>query len=183
MAAANARIGVAKAAYFPVFKLTGSAGFESADLGTLFDWPSKMWAVGPSISIPIFEGDRNSANYSRAEAAYVETVAKYRQQVLVAFQEVEDSLSGLRTLAQRAAAQDRAVTSAQRAYDIANSRYKEGSISFLDVVDVQRTLLQNQREAVQTLGQRFVTSVLLVKAMGGGWQDSPIQQFYPTTKN
>jgi len=142
-----------------------------------------MWAVGPSISIPLFEGDRNEANFSRAESAYVETVAQYRQRVLVAVQEVEDNLSGLRTLSQRAAAQERAVTSAQRAYDIANSRYKEGSISFLDVVDVQRTLLQNQREAVQTLGQRFVTSVLLVKALGGGWQDSPIQQFYPTTKN
>ncbi len=183
MAAANARIGVAKAAYFPVVKLIGTAGFESTDFGTLFDWPSRLWAVGPSISIPLFEGGRNDANYDRAEAAYVETVAQYRQHVLVALQEVEDSLSGLRTLAQRAAAQERAVASAQRAYDIANSRYKEGSISFLDVVDVQRTLLQNQREAVQTLGQRFVTSVLLVQALGGGWQDSPIQQFYPATKN
>ncbi len=180
MAAANARIGVAKAAFFPEVKLIGSAGFESANFGNLFDWPSKLWAIGPSISIPIFQGDKNVANYSRAESAYLETVAQYRQQVLVAFQEVEDGLSGLKTLSQQAAAQERAVSSAQRAYDIANSRYKEGSISFLDVVDVQRTLLQNQREAVQTLGQRYVTSVLLVKALGGGWQDSPIKQFNPT---
>jgi multidrug efflux system outer membrane protein len=183
MAAANARIGMAKAAFFPQVKLIGSAGFESANFGSLFDWPSKLWAIGPSISLPIFEGGRNTANYSHAEAAYVETVAEYRQQVLVAFQEVEDGLSGLRTLSQQAAAQERAVSSAQRAYDIANSRYKEGSISFLDVVDVQRTLLQNQREAIQTLGQRYVTSVLLVKALGGGWEDSPIKQFYPVTVN
>ena len=183
MAAANARIGVAKAAFFPVVKLTGAAGFESANFGTLFDWPSKLWAVGPSISLPIFEGGRNTANYNRAEAAYLETVAQYRQHVLVAFQEVEDSLSGLSRLSQQAAAQERAVASAQRAYAIANSRYKEGSISFLDVVDVQRTLLQNQRDAVQTLGQRYVTSVLLVKALGGGWQDSPIQQFYSAKTN
>jgi len=183
MAAANARIGVAKAAFFPAIRLTGSAGFESVNFGTLFDWPSRMWAVGPSISLPIFEGGRNKANYSRAEAAYVESVADYRQQVLVAFQEVEDSLSGLKTLSQQATAQEKAVSSAQRAYDIANSRYKEGSISFLDVVDVQRTLLQNQRQAVQTLGQRYVTSVLLVKALGGGWQDSSIKEFYPTAKN
>jgi multidrug efflux system outer membrane protein len=183
MAAANARIGVAKAAFFPSIKLTGSAGFESANFGTLFDWPSRLWAVGPSISLPIFAGERNTANYSRAESAYLETVAQYRQQVLVAFQEVEDGLSGLSRLSQQGAAQDRAVASAQRAFDIANSRYKEGSISFLDVVDVQRTLLQNQREAVQTLGQRYVTSVLLVKALGGGWQDSTIKEFYPVSKN
>jgi multidrug efflux system outer membrane protein len=183
MAAANARIGVAKGAFFPEVKLTGSAGFESANFGTLFDWPSKLWAVGPSISLPLFEGGRNTANYNRAESAYVEAVAQYRQHVLVAFQEVQDGLSGLRTLAQQAEAQARSVASAQRAYDIANSRYKEGSISFLDVVDVQRTLLQNQREAVQTLGQRYVTSVLLVKALGGGWQDSPIPQFYTAKTN
>ena len=79
MAAANARIGVAKAAFFPEVKLTGSAGFESANFGSLFEWPSKLWAIGPSISIPIFQGDRNTANYSRAEAAYVETAAQYRQ--------------------------------------------------------------------------------------------------------
>lgn len=183
MAAANARIGVAKAAFFPQVELIGSAGFESVNFGNLFDWPSKLWAIGPSISIPLFQGDRNNANYNRSEFAYLETAALYRQQVLVAFQEVEDGLSGLKTLSQQAAAQERAVSSAQRAYDIANSRYKEGSISFLDVVDVQRTLLQNQREAVQTLGQRYVTSVLLVKALGGGWQDSSVKEFYPVSKN
>lgn len=183
MAAANARIGVAKAAFFPAIKLTGSAGFESANFGNLFDWPSKMWAIGPSISLPLFQGDRNHANYNRAESVYLETVAQYRQQVLVAFQEVADGLSGLKQLSQRATAQELAVNAAQRAYNIANSRYKEGSVSFLDVVEVQRTLLQNQREAVQTLGQRFVTSVLLVKALGGGWQDSPVKQFYPVSAN
>jgi multidrug efflux system outer membrane protein len=177
MAAANAGIGVAKAAFFPTIKLTGSAGFESANFGSLFDWPSRLWAIGPSISLPIFEGDRNTANYSRAESAYLETVADYRQRILVAFQEVEDGLSGVNLLAQQAAAQERAVNAAQRAYDIANARYKEGSISFLDVVDAQRTLLQNQRQAIQTLGQRYVTSVSLVKALGGGWQDSALKQF------
>jgi multidrug efflux system outer membrane protein len=142
-----------------------------------------MWAVGPSISLPIFEGGRNVANLSRAQATYVEAVAEYRQQVLVAFQEVEDGLSGLNLLARQAAAEQRAVSSAQRAYDLANSRYQEGSVSYLYVVDIQRTLLENQREAVQTLGQRFVTSVLLVQALGGGWQDSSIKDFYTASSN
>jgi multidrug efflux system outer membrane protein len=183
MAAANARIGVAKAAFFPVVKLVGTAGLESVNFGSLFDWPSRMWAVGPSISLPIFEGGRNVANLSRAQATYVEAVAEYRQQVLVAFQEVEDGLSGLNLLARQAAAEQRAVSSAQRAYDLANSRYQEGSVSYLYVVDIQRTLLENQREAVQTLGQRFVTSVLLVQALGGGWQDSSIKDFYTASSN
>ncbi|MGA2052381.1 MAG: efflux transporter outer membrane subunit [Opitutales bacterium] len=183
MAAANARIGVAKATFFPVVKLVGTAGFESVNFGSLFDWPSRLWAVGPSISYPIFDGGRNAANLSRAEAVYVETVAEYRQQVLVAFQEVEDGLSGLNLLALQAAAEQRAVSSAQRAYDLANSRYQEGSVSYLYVVDVQRTLLENQREAVQILGQRYVTSVLLVQALGGGWQDSTIKDFYTASTN
>jgi multidrug efflux system outer membrane protein len=182
MAAANANIGVAKAAFFPVLTLTGTAGFESVNLGSVFDWPSRLWAVGPSISLPLFDAGRNSANYSKAEAAYVETVANYRQQVLMALQEVENGLSGTRFLAQQAEAQQREVAAAQHLYQIANDRYVGGLVNYLEVIDAQRTLLENQREAAQNLGQRYVNSVLLVKALGGGWQDSAIPPMTgPTT--
>jgi multidrug efflux system outer membrane protein len=174
MAASNARIGVAKAAFFPTVRLTGAAGFESADLGSVFDWPSRVWSVGPSITLPIFEGGRNSANLSRSESAYVESVATYRQQVLVAFRDVEDGLLGLRVLSGQSEAVGRAVSSAQRAAKLSNIRYQDGLVDYLDVVDSERTLLQNQRQAVQILGQRMVTSVFLVKALGGGWKESEI---------
>jgi len=170
MAAANARIGVAKAAFFPVVKLTGSAGFESVDLGSLFDWPSRLWSIGPSLSLPIFEGGRNEANLNRAEAVYLETVAKYRGQVLQAFREVEDGLSGLHYLSNQSEALARAVDSSQRAFTLSNRRYTDGLVSYLDVVDAQRTALENQRAAVQNLAQRYITHVLLIKALGGGWQ-------------
>lgn len=170
MAAANARIGVAKAAFFPVVRLTGSAGFESINLGSLFDWPSRLWSVGPSLSLPIFEGGRNVSNLSRSEAVYMETVAKYRGQVLQAFREVEDGLSGLHYLSNESEALARAVESSQRALNISNRCYDDGLVTYLDVVDAQRTALENQRAAVQNLAQRYVTHVLLIKALGGGWQ-------------
>lgn len=169
MAAANANIGVAQAAFYPRVQLSGAAGFESVNLGSLFDWPSRLWAIGPSFTLPIFEGGRNTANLSRAEAAYLETVANYRGQVLQAFREVEDGLSGLHYLVRQAEALDRAVASSQRAFDISNRRYTDGLVTYLDVVDSQRVALENRRAAVQNLAQRFVTHVLLIKALGGGW--------------
>lgn len=182
MAATNAEVGIATAAFFPVIRLTGTAGFESVDLGSLFNWPSRMWSVGPSLTLPIFEGGRNTANLNRSKARYDEVVARYRQQVLTAFKEVEDHLSGLRNLSDRATAQQTSVTSSQRAYQLSDLLYRTGATNYLDVIDSERTALESQRSAARTLGQRYVATVLLVKALGGGWDDSQIKSFASTEK-
>ena len=169
LAAANARVGVAVAAFFPVIKLTGAAGFESADTGDLFDWQSRMWQIGPSISFPIFEGGRNTANLHAAQARYREQVDTYREQVLVAFQDVENALADLHTLSDQTDAQDRAVAAADQALQLSQSQYNKGASNFLDVLDAERTLLADERTSVQLLGQRLQTTVLLIKALGGTW--------------
>ncbi|MDB6111170.1 MAG: efflux system, outer rane lipoprotein NodT family [Pedosphaera sp.] len=175
LASQNARIGIAKAAFFPVVRLTGAAGLESGDISTLFNWQSRAWSLGPSISLPIFEGGRNAANLRRSKAVYEEAVAQYRGRILVAFQEVENGLSGLRILAEQNVAQARSVAAASRTADISNKRYLAGLVSYLEVVDSDRTKLQTQREAARILGQRLVTSVQLIKALGGGWADSSLR--------
>jgi multidrug efflux system outer membrane protein len=174
LASQNARIGIAKAAFFPVVRLTGAAGLESGDITSLFNWQSRAWSLGPSISLPIFEGGRNAANLKRAKGAYEEAVAHYRQRVLVAFQEVEDGLSGLRMLAEQDTAQARSVEASSRTAEISQKRYQAGLVSYLEVVDSDRTKLQTQRAAVQILGQRLITSVQLVKALGRGWAGSTL---------
>ncbi len=170
MAASNARIGVAKTAFFPAIRLTGSAGYASGELSGLFDWPSRVWALGPAVSLPLFDGGRNRANLQRAEAAHAEAVANYRQQLLVAFREVEDGLLGLGRLAEQAQVQQRAMIAAQKAADLSDKRYRAGMVSYLEVVDSQRAALASERAAVQLLGRRLQTSVLLIKALGGGWE-------------
>jgi multidrug efflux system outer membrane protein len=169
LAAANARIGVAKAAFFPAISLTGSAGFASGDLDRLFESDSRIWSIGPSLYLPIFQGGRNRANLERSRAAYEESVAVFRQRVLVAFREVQDALTGLRLLADQAAAQDRALASARRAAGLAQVRYDAGYVSYFDVVDAQRTALATERASAQLSGQRFVTSIALIKSLGGTW--------------
>lgn len=169
VAAANARVGVATAAFFPVIRLTGAAGFESADLGSLFNWESRIWSIGPSVSLPIFEGGRNTARLAQTRAQYDEQVARYRQQVLVAFQDVENALIDLRTLAGQAEAQERAVAAARRTFDLSNSQYTKGASNFLEVIDAERTALQSERQATLLNGQRMQASVQLIKALGGGW--------------
>ena len=169
MAAANARIGIAKTAFFPAIRLTGSAGYQSGEIASLFDWSSRSWALGPAISLPVFDGGRNTVNLERAKAAHEEAVANYRQQLLIAFGEVEDSLLGLHLLGEQAGVQQRAVLAAQTAAELSDKRYRAGRVSYLEVVDAQRTALQSERAAVQILGQRLQTSVLLIKALGGGW--------------
>ncbi|MEW6157773.1 MAG: efflux transporter outer membrane subunit [Verrucomicrobiota bacterium] len=172
LAAANARIGVAKAAFFPVLRLTGSGGFVSGELDNLFNWDSRVWSIGPSISLPIFAGGRNRANYRRAQSAFEEAVAKYRHRVLVAFGEVENHLAALHFLSIEAAAQDRAVANARRAADLAQDRYRAGIVSYLEVVDASRAALQTERRRTQLIAERLVASVQLIKALGGGWSDS-----------
>ena len=165
----NARIGIAVAAFFPVIKLTGAAGFESEDAGAVFDWPSRFWQIGPSVSLPIFEGGRNTANLRLARSRYDEGVARYRQQVLVAFQDVENALADLRTLAAQAKAQNESVDAARRTLQLSQDQYQKGANTLLDVVDAERTLLSYEQTAVQLQGQRLQATVQLIKALGGGW--------------
>jgi multidrug efflux system outer membrane protein len=175
LAAANARIGVAKAAFFPVLRLTGSGGYLSGDIETLFNWESRVWSIGPSLSLPIFAGGRNRANLNRARAAFEESVARYRQGILIAFGEVENSLADLHHLSEQAAAQDRAVASARRGAELALERFRAGLVSYLDVVDANRTTLQTERGRAQIAGQRLVSTVQLIKALGGGWTERQLQ--------
>ena len=169
LASANAKIGVARAAFFPVLTLTGSGGYLSGDVDSLFNWSSHTWSIGPSLSLPIFSGGRNRANFQRAQAAMAEAAAQYRQQVLVAFGDVENSLSDIRHLADQAAAQERGVESARRAAELATDRYRSGIVAYLNVVDASRDALAAERDNAQLAGQRLNAAVQLIKALGGGW--------------
>jgi len=171
LASANARIGVAKAAFFPVLRLTGSAGYASADLESLFNWEGRVWTFGPSLSLPIFAGGRNRANMARARGAFEEAAAKYRQQVLVAFGEVQENLTALKLLAIEADAVERTRAAAGRTFEYANARYEGGIISYLEVIESQRTFLAAQLDAAKVHGQRQTTAVQLIKALGGGWHE------------
>lgn len=173
LAASSARIGVAKGAFFPRLVLTGSAGYASSDLSDLFKWSSRSWLLGPligtALSLPIFDGGRNKANLARANADYEGQVAHYRQTVLVGFQEVENSLSALSTLDRQLGFQNEAISSARSAAHLADVRYRNGSASYFEVIDAQRTLLSAERAQSQSLGQRSVASIGLIRALGGGW--------------
>lgn len=175
MAAQNALIGVAKSAFYPSVLLSGGGGLQSADITKLFSAPSSFWSLGVSATEPVFSGGRLHALLDFAKAGYQGSVANYRNTVLTAFQQVEDGLSGLITLADAAAAQQRAVEDAQRYLNIANDRYVGGLVTYLDVITAEQTLLSNQRLATQLLGQRLVTSVFLVKALGGSWDRKDIE--------
>ena len=176
MAASNAEIGIATAAYYPSLTLTAELGYESRELKSLFNWESRVWTLGAGLVAPLYQGGRIDADVERAKARHEESVAQYRGRLLVAFQEVEDGLSGLRVLAEQAEAQARAVASSRRTADLTTARYKAGLVSYFEVVDAERTALQSERLATQIRGQRLVTSVFLIKALGGGWQDSAIRR-------
>jgi multidrug efflux system outer membrane protein len=175
MAAANANIGVAKAAFFPSVKLNGLAGLESLNAGTLFSASSGFWAVGPSLNVPIFEGGRLRADLHLAKATYEEVIANYRQSVLSAFSEVEDNLSAQNLLASQYEAQSSALIAARKQLEIANNRYRNGLITYLEVATAQNTVLNVEFATVQLRGQQIVAAVTLVKALGGGWEHSDLQ--------
>ena len=175
MAYENAEIGVAKAAFYPQLTLSGSGGFQSTNITTLISAPTAIWSLGGDLLEPVVNGGRNRANLAYTRHAYDETVANYRETVLVAFQQVEDGLTGLTQLSQAEATQNEAVAAAQRALEISNNRYVGGVTTYLDVITAQSTLLVNQRLATQLLGQQMVTEVALIKALGGGWNASQIQ--------
>ena len=181
MAYENALVGVATAAFYPQFTISGGGGWQSTDITNLLTAPNAIWSLGGDLLQPIFQGGRNRANLAATKSAYDESVANYRETVLTAFQQVEDGLSGLSTLSQADATQNAAVADARRALELANNRYVGGVTSYLDVITAQSALLTNQRLATQLLGQQMVTSVYLVKALGGGWEASQIQneQIHP----
>jgi multidrug efflux system outer membrane protein len=173
VAAASERIGVAKAAFFPSLVLTGTGGYQSSALGELFNWSSRSWLLGPligtALTMPLLDGGRNKANLARADAGYERLVANYRQQVLVGFQDVEDNLSALRTLDKQIVFEEQAVKSAAQAARLAESRYRNGSTSYFEVMDAQRSSLAVQRARSRSAGLRAAASVGLIRALGGGW--------------
>ena len=168
-AEANEQIGIARAAFFPSLLLTAAGGFEGGTLVNWLSWPSRFWAVGPSMLETIFDAGRRRAQSESAEAAYDRTVANYRQAVLMAFQQVEDNLATLRVLEEQAKAQRTAVEAAQQSLALSLNQYKGGLVTYLDVVTAQSIALQNESAEVDILRRRMEASVLLIKALGGGW--------------
>ncbi len=174
MAAANAQIGVAKAAYFPSLTLSASGGFQSSSLSNLLTVPSRFWSLGPTLAQALFDGGLRRAQTDQAIAAYDANVAGYRQTVLNGLKEVEDNLAALRILEDEAAIQDEAVQNARQSVMLTTNQYKAGIVSYLNVVLVQATALVNERAAVDIQNRRLAASVLLVKALGGGWNASDL---------
>jgi NodT family efflux transporter outer membrane factor (OMF) lipoprotein len=176
VAAANARIGVAKAAYYPLLNLSAAGGFESGAITTLLSGPSVLWAVGPSALFTIFDGGRRHAASDQAVAARDQMTAAYRETVLTSFQQVEDNLAALRILEQEAQTQHVAVAAAQKSLDLSLQRYNGGVTSYLEVTVAQSAALSDEVTAVNILGRRMVAAVQLVQALGGGWDASSIPQ-------
>lgn len=170
MAAANAQIGVAQAAYFPVVRLSATGGLESSSIATWLTWPSRFWSMGPAVSQTIFDGGLRQAQNEQARALFDAAVATYRQTVLTAFQEVEDNLAALRLLDQEAQMQAEAVAAATRTTQITTNQYRAGVVDSLNVISAQSIELAGRRDAIAILGRRLVASVQLIKALGGGWQ-------------
>ena len=169
MAAANAQIGVAKAAFFPSLTLSASTGFRSNSVADWLTIPSRFWSVGPALAETLFDGGARRAVSKQAQALYDVNVATYRQTVLAAFQQVEDNLAALRILEQEAAVQAEAVQAARQSTELTLNQYKAGTVNYLNVVIVQTAQLNNEAAAVNLLGQRLVAAVTLVQALGGGW--------------
>jgi len=172
LASTTAQIGVVKANFFPSIKLIGSAGYLSGDVDKLFELSSFNWNVGPSISVPVFAGGKTRAHMERARAAHDEALANYRQAILASFGDVENALAALRNLSTQTEAQHRARASAQQAAKIAHARYEAGTSPYLDVIEANRSLLLTERACATLAGQRLIASVSLIKALGGGWDQS-----------
>jgi multidrug efflux system outer membrane protein len=173
MQASNARIGVARSAMFPALTINADGGGVGPAFSDVFKWSSRSWVLGALLSMPLIDGGRNRANIERSEAALEESVGQYRQTVLSAFAEVEDNLAGLRILSGQTAQIDDAVVSARRSADLAQKLYEAGRSSYLELLDAQRNLATVERNAVQLRGDRAITTVALIRALGGGW-DAPV---------
>jgi NodT family efflux transporter outer membrane factor (OMF) lipoprotein len=174
VASANAQIGVAKSAYYPLIELTGGGGFESSAITTLLNGPSGLWSLGGSAVGTVFDAGRRRAFTDQARAAYDFQVAAYRESVLTGFQQVEDNLAAVRILENEAKVQDEAVTAAQSSLDLSITRYKGGVTSYLEVITAQSAALQDEVTAVNILGRRMANTILLIQALGGGWDRSSL---------
>jgi NodT family efflux transporter outer membrane factor (OMF) lipoprotein len=169
LAAANAQIGVAKAAYFPALTLSATGGYQGNSIANLLTLPNRFWSIGPALAQTLFDGGLRRAQTDQAIAAYDQNVAIYRQTVLTGFQEVEDNLAALRILEQEAQVQDEAVQLARKSVELTTNQYKSGIVSYLDVITTQTTALNSELSAVSIQNRRLAASVLLIKALGGGW--------------
>ncbi len=169
LAAACAAVGVADANFYPAFQLTGAAGFESIDIGHAIDWANRFWSIGASASMPLFEGGKLRADLEQAKARYDELEAAYHGTLLGAVRDVEDALTDLHLRADAADARDRAVRDSREYARLTQLQYRQGIVSYLQVTDAERSLLANELAAVQTQELRFTSTVLLIKALGGGW--------------
>ena len=174
--AANAQIGVARAAYYPTVRLTASAGLEASSLANWLTWPSRFWSFGPTVSQTVYDGGLRGAQNDQARAAYDASVASYRQTVLTGFSEVEDNLAALRILEQEARVQNEAVEAGRQTVSATMNQYKAGTVGYINVLVVQSTDLANQRTALAILSRRMEASVQLVKALGGGWDASGLDR-------
>jgi outer membrane protein TolC len=174
MAAANANIGVAYAAYYPALTLSPTGGLESSLLKNLFEWPSRFWSIGGSVSETIYDGGLRRATVNQYIATYNADLASYRQTVLTAFQQVEDALAQVRILSQQIEQQRRVVASAQTALNLELARYQTGVDPYIDVVTLQTTLLTDQQTLASLQVQQMTGAVQLVEALGGGWDTSQL---------
>jgi NodT family efflux transporter outer membrane factor (OMF) lipoprotein len=182
VAAANAKIGVAKAAYFPSLTLSASGGYQSSSFADWFSLPGRVWSLGPQLAQSIFDGGLRRAATDQAIASYDGTVAEYKQAVLTAFQEVEDNLAALRILEQEAAVQNEALLAARQAVLLVTNQYKAGTVSYVNVITAQATALSAERTALDILNRRMAASVLLAKALGGGWSDTSLNDLQPVAR-
>ena len=174
MAAANAQIGVAISAYYPTVTLSGAGGFEASSLSQWLTWPSRFWSVGTTVSEIVFEGGLRAAQTEQARAAYDAAVASYRETVLTGFQEVEDNLAAIRILEQEAKVQDEAVKASLEALEVTTNQYASGTVSYLNVLASQIIALSNEVTQINLLNQRMAASVVLIEALGGGWDTSAL---------
>jgi multidrug efflux system outer membrane protein len=170
--ALNAQIGVATAEFFPRFMLTSSAGFQSANLSTLFNWQSRVASISPSVYLPIFEGGRLRANLDATKARYQQAVAAYVNQVLIAYGDVEDALTDLHALSDEVGSLREAVAASRNYLRLAQVQYRQGLTDYLIVIDAERTLLANQLSLAQAVNLQMGGSIRLIKALGGGWNAS-----------
>jgi NodT family efflux transporter outer membrane factor (OMF) lipoprotein len=173
-AAANAQIGIAVSAFYPTISLSGSGGFESTHIGTWIQGPSALWTLGGQATELLFDAGQRHALTDQARHTYEAQVSAYKGAIFLAFEDVEDQLSGLRILEQETGAEQKAVGSAQHSFDLSNTRYKGGVSSYLEVLTAETTLLQNQRTAIDLQTRQFVDSVGLVRSLGGGWDTSQL---------